>query len=156
MNAQELNQYAEKEYQNMLDNKYLDEFNDIQEEIRFNQDPFDVRFYLQAQDKLNYIYGEIENIYGDLSSLLESYLDRRELDIGIELSKNGEYKVEEETIKLTSTLLNSALKILIKGEVSILSEKVHRLESHIRKINNAIQTCRSHVYNKKQRETENG
>jgi hypothetical protein len=114
-----------------------------------NKDPFDIRFYLSIQDELNYILGETENSYGELSSMLESYSCKRGLDIGKELSKSGEYKSGEDIIKLTSTLLNSALKILIRGEVYELVGIVIKLESKIRKINNSIQTCRSHTYNNK-------
>ena len=151
MTNNELNSYALKEYINLKQHKHFDELIKIEEEIKINKDPFDVGFYLNKQDELSYLYGEIENVRGDFSARFERYLADRVRIIGIEVTKNkdGSFQSGEEKIKISSTMLSSAIRKIVKGEIGDLYEKLLDLESKLRRITNAIQTCRNHIYNKK-------
>ena len=53
-----------------------------------------------------------------------------------------------EKTKITSTLLNSVLSSLIRGEVADLYKVNIILEGKLKHIMNMIQTCRSHLYTK--------
>ena len=73
------------------------------------------------QDKLTYVSGEINNSYIGLLAELESYIVIRKQQVVLESYKyKGEFTVNGEKTKTTSTLLNSVLSSLIRGEVADL------------------------------------
>ena len=147
MNAKELNTRAIKEFENLTQHGLFDDIEVIEQCIKNNKNPFDTGFYLGQEDKLNSIYGELQNSFGELSADLEKYLASRKLQIAIESSKNkGEFTVNGEKIKLTSTMLNHILSSLIRGEVDELYKVVLILESKIKRVLNSLQTCRNHTY----------
>lgn len=150
MTSKELNEKAKTDYKTLEDNNYFEEICLIEDEIKNNKDPFDLAFYLGQQDKLGSLYGELENSSGELVAGLEKYIVLRELEIAKELTKNkGIFTSDGEEIKMSSTMLNSVLKNIIRAEVSELFETVLKLESKIKRVVNSIQTCRNHTYVKK-------
>lgn len=155
MNAKELNKKANEEFTNLTEHGLFDELEVVEQTIKSCKDPFDIGFYLSQQDILTKLLGEIENSFGELNADLESYLTARKLQIIIESSKNkGMFTVGGEEVKVTSTLLNSVLSSLIRGEVNDLFRIVLILESKIRRIQVSIQTTRNHAYAKKTIEKE--
>lgn len=149
MIAKELNNKANKEFTNLTEHGFFEELEQVEQVIRSCKDPFDVGFYLSQQDILNKLYGEIENSFGELNADLESYLTARKLQIIIESSKNkGIFIVGGEEVKVTSTLLNSVLSSLIRGEVNDLFRIVLILESKVKRVQVSLQTCRNHSYAK--------
>lgn len=155
MTSQELNLKANTEFTNLTEHGFFDELEMVEQAIKSCKDPFNTGFYLSQQDVLNKLYGEIENSFGELNADLESYLTARKLQIVIESSKNkGMFTVGGEEVKVTSTLLNSVLSSLIRGEVNDLFRIVLILESKIRRVQVSLQTCRNHAYAKNTIEKE--
>lgn len=147
MDKNELNKKALEEFNNLEKHAWFEEIEIINQSIKNFKNKLDINFYLEKQDDLNNLHGELSNTYGELVSDLDSYIAGRKLGIIIEASKNkGEFVVNGETIKVTSTLLNSVLSSLIRGEVKELFKIVILLEYKLKIITNAIQTCRSHLY----------
>jgi len=147
MKDKELNKKANTEFTNLTEHGYFESLEIINQSIKACKNKIDINFYLTQQDALNEIYGEITNVYGELVSDMESYIAGRKLLISIELSQNkGEFIVNNEKVKITSTLLNSVLSSLIRGEIKDLYKTVLLLEYKIKITTNAIQTCRSHLY----------
>ena len=147
MTAKELNDKANKEFTNLTEHGFFETLESINQGIKNCKNKIDINFYLTQQDALNEIYGEITNIYGELMSDMESFIAGRKLIISIESSQNkGEFTVDNQKVKITSTLLNSVLSSLIRGEIKDLYKIVLLLEYKIRITTNAIQTCRSHLY----------
>lgn len=155
MNNQELNDKANAEFTNLTEHGFFDELEMVEQAIKSCKDPFNTGFYLSQQDVLNKLFGEIENVFGELNADLESYLTGRKLQISIELSKNkGMFTVGNEQVKITSTLLNSVLSSLIRAEVNDLFRTVLILDSKIKRVSMSLQTCRNHAYAKNTIEKE--
>lgn len=147
MTSKELNLKANTEFTNLTEHGFFESLEMINQSIKNCKNKIDINFYLTQQDSLNEIYGEITNIYGELMSDMESFIAGRKLTISIESSQNeGEFTVNNEKVKITSTLLNSVLSSLIRGEIKDLFKTVLLLEYKIKITTNAIQTCRSHLY----------
>lgn len=147
MTAQELNKQAIEEFNNLEEHNYFLDLKTINQEIKDCKDRFSSQFYLEMQDKLTYLYGEINNSYTMLFAELERYLVIRKLQIILQITKNkGEFSVGEEKIKITTTLLNSALSSLIRAEVDELFKVILILEGKLKTITNSTQTTRSHLY----------
>ena len=147
MTAKELNDKANKEFENLTKHGFFDSLESINQSIKNCKNKIDINFYLTQQDALNEIYGEITNVYSELLSDMEAFIAGRKLAISIESSQNkGEFTVDSQKVKITSTLLNSVLSSLIRGEIKDLFKTVLLLEYKIKITTNAIQTCRSHLY----------
>lgn len=149
MNSQELNKKANDEFNNLTEHGYFEELEVIAQQIKNCKNRFEVSFYLEMQDKLTYVSGEINNSYIVLLAELESYIVIRKQQVVLESYKyKGEFTVNGEKTKITSTLLNSVLSSLIRGEVADLYKVNIILEGKLKHIMNMIQTCRSHLYTK--------
>lgn len=149
MTAKELNDKANKEFTNLTEQGYFDELELIGQQIKNCKNRFETGFYLEMQDKLTYISGEINNSYIELLAELEKYLVIRKQQVVLESSKNaGHFTIKNEKIKISSTLLNSVLSSLIRGEVDDLYKVNIILEGKLKYIMIMIQTCRSHLYTK--------
>ena len=149
MNNIELNKKANEEFSNLTEHGFFDEIEVISQQIKNCKNRFEVGFYLEMQDKLTYVSGEINNSYIVLLAELESYIVIRKQQVVLESYKyKGEFTVNGEKTKITSTLLNSVLSSLIRGEVADLYKVNIILEGKLKHIMNMIQTCRSHLYTK--------
>lgn len=150
MTKEQLNQKATDEFQNLTDNRYFEILKKVEQQIKDNKEKMYIPFYMEMQDTLTYLHGEIEGVSGELSAELEKYICGRKLAVVIESSKNkGEFTVGGEKVKLSATLLNSILSSLIRAEVDDLFKTVLLLESKLKRVTMAIQTCRNHTGIKK-------
>lgn len=155
MTAKELNLKANKIFTSLTENSYFDEIEMVEQAIKSCKDPFNVGFYLSQQDVLNKLFGEIQDAFGELNADLESYLVQRKLQIAIQSSQQkGEFTVGGESVKITSTLLNSVLSSLIRAEVNDLFRICLILESKVKRVSMSLQTTRNHSYAKNTIEKE--
>lgn len=155
MIGKELNEKANKIFTSLTENSYFDEIEMVEQAIKSCKDPFNVGFYLSQQDVLNKLFGEIQDAFGELNADLESYLVQRKLQIAIQSSQQkGEFTVGGESVKITSTLLNSVLSSLIRAEVNDLFRICLILESKVKRVSMSLQTTRNHSYAKNTIEKE--
>lgn len=150
MTKEQLNQMAIDEFQNLTDNKYFEILKEVEQQIKDNKEKMYIPFYMEMQDTLTYINGEIENSFGELNAELEKYIVGRKLSITIEAYENKDvFTVTDKKTKLSSSIRNSILSSLIRAEVDDLFKTVLLLESKLKRVTMAIQTCRNHTGIKK-------
>lgn len=158
MTKEQLNETALQKYNNLREHAFFENLEIIEADIKNNKTRLDYEFYLAKQDELNSLYGEIENVYAELNSLLEKYLVDRTLRLMIEMGtgNNKEVILNGQITKVTSSTLSGVLSKVIKGEISDLYQTVLILESKVKRVINNLQTVRNHTYVKKENQSERG
>jgi len=111
-----------------------------------NKDPFDKRFYLTQQDKLNSIYGELRNMYSELLSQLKRYIVVRKLEMRLEFEQSDSISVKGDKITPSREPGSELLEDLAKAEVDQLYQSTILLEGWLDHCDQSIKTCRNHTY----------
>ncbi|MBU0581322.1 MAG: hypothetical protein KKA19_09110 [Candidatus Margulisbacteria bacterium] len=139
MNKEQLNQEAVNLVKNLDEHGYFTDLQNIDTEMSQNQDPFNKRFYLSEQDKINEINGELINAYYKLKAELKVYIAVRKAQIRIE----NEMKKEK-------TPGNEILESLVQSEIPELYKSVIILEGWVERADSSLKTARNHTYGDKE------
>lgn len=122
------------------------ELESIDNSLVDNKDPFDKRFYLTQQDKLNAIYGELKNMYSELLSQLKRYIVVRKLEMRLEYEQTDSIGVKGDKITPSREPGSELLEDLAKAEVDQLYQSSILLEGWLDHCDQSIKTCRNHTY----------
>ena len=137
-----LNKLAVDSFQNLENNKVFSEIQQAEDEFYQLQSVGHKNFYGKWQSKLVKINGQIQDTYGTLSCMLESYIAIRKTEM---LLDRRNIEVNGKMVSLSREPGDALLTDFAKSEVKDLLRTVRKLEDWRNRIISLTLTCRSMI-----------